>query len=85
VGLVVVGGKGTFEGEIAFSDVGLGWDLMGVYAVSESKLFCSMGIFFPEIVGDGKIIVCSLQEGLQVNSPYRHNGRYPPETGIWVP
>ena len=55
---------GTFEGEIVFSDVGLGRDLMGVYAVSESKLYCSMGIFFPEKVGDGKIIVRRLQEGL---------------------
>jgi hypothetical protein len=57
-------GTSTFEGEIVFSDVGLGGDLMGVDAVSESKLLYARGIFLPEKIRDGKIVVCRLQKRL---------------------
>jgi hypothetical protein len=65
----------TFEGQIVFSDVGLGGDLMGVDAVSESKLFYSRGIFLSEKVRDGKIVVCGLQERLD-NLARTHAANY---------
>jgi hypothetical protein len=55
----------TFEGQIVFSDVGLRGNLMGVDAVSESKLFYSRSIFLPEKVRDGKVVVGGLQKRLE--------------------
>jgi hypothetical protein len=63
------GGECTFEGKIVFSDVGLGGDLMGVDAVSESKLFYTRGIFLPEKVRNSKIVVCRLQKRLRQSAP----------------
>jgi hypothetical protein len=51
---------GTFEGEIAFSDVGLGGDLMRIHAVAEGKLFFVGSIFLSEKVGNSKIVICGL-------------------------
>ena len=62
--LVWIGSGGTFEGEIAFSDVGLGGDLMRIYAIAESELFVSGGVFLSEEVRYSEIIVSGLQERL---------------------
>jgi len=56
--------RSTFEREIAFSDVRLGRDLMGIYPVPERKLFISGGVFLSEKVGYSKVIVSCLQECL---------------------